>query len=189
MKTFSKIEKMEDFLSYHIYNNGPTEFQTKDILKQKELFYHRAALYYTHSKNLPSEWIGTGLLDVKLTIPTPDYLESREIRSYAIPRFWVDLIQQATEKIRWTPLPLAYVRITRYDLIKLRDDHFIIGAKSLRDSLKFSTNGRRDSHLLYYFGAIMDDDCASADFKYYQEIVSCKSLRGIRIQVSDRALN
>lgn len=164
---------------------GPCKFSAKEVFSQDNLFRHRAALFLTPTKNIPSIWVGKGPLDVKLPFLTPDFLEFQEVRSYAIPRFWVDLIQQATERIRWMLMEKAHVRIIRYDLDTLRDDHFRIGAKALVDALKFKTSGRRDGRYLYYFGAIRDDDGNSATFEYRQEIVNCKSLCGVRIQVSN----
>lgn len=172
-----------DVLSDYIYYNGPTTFTLKEVAAQSNLFAHRAALYYTPTKNVPDEWIGSGELDVRLPLPSPDYLEVREVRGYAIPRMWVDLLQRATQRIRWTPVRPAYVIFTRYDLYALSDDHFMIGMKALRDALKASTTGRSDARLLYYFGAIHDDDGASADFTYLQVKVDEPSACGTRIQV------
>jgi hypothetical protein len=176
---------MRNCLSEHVLFSGPCKFSAKEVFSQDDLFRHRAALFLTPTKNIPSIWVGKGFLDIRLSILTPDFIEFQEIRSYAIPRFWVDLIQQATRLIRWTPLEKAHVRIIRYDQVKLRDDHFRIGTKALVDSLKFKTSGRRDGRSLYYFGAIMDDDGDSATFEYRQEIVDCKSFCGIQIQVTD----
>ena len=175
---------MRSSLSEHVLCSGSCKFSTAQVSCQDDLFRHRAALFLTPTKNIPLTWIGKGSLDVRLSTLTPDFIEFQEIRSYAIPRFWVDLIQQASHKIRWIPMEKALVCITRYDLIKLRDDHFRIGAKALVDALKFKTSGRRDGRYLYYFGAILDDDEKSATFESRQEIVDCKILCGIRIQVT-----
>lgn len=173
-----------DLLSNHIYDNGPTSFVAEEVEAQSDLFAHRAALYYTHAANIPDEWIGRGDLDVRLTVPTPDYLEFQEVRSYAIPRLWVDLLQRATHRIRWAPVRPAYVIFTRFDCNLLRDDHLAIGMKALRDALKASTTGREDGRLLYYFGAIYDDDDTSAKFVYQQVQVDSAAASGMRIQVS-----
>jgi len=176
---------MRHCLSERVLYSGPRKFIEKEVFGQDDLLRHRAALFLTPTKNIPAIWVGKGPLDVKLPILTPDFIEFQEIRSYASPRFWVDLMQQATEQIRWVLMEKAHVRIIRYDLGKLRDDHFRIGTKALVDALKFKTSGRRDGRYLYYFGAILDDDGKSATFEYRQEIVNCKSLCGIRIQVLD----
>jgi hypothetical protein len=46
------------------------------------------------------------------------------------------------------------------------------GAKGLLDVLKVRVTGRRDGLYLYYFGAIVDDDSASVDVSWEQELVA-----------------
>lgn len=177
---------MKSDISELVLSRGPWKFSAKEVFNQDDLFRHRAALFLTPTKNIPSTWIGQGALDVRLPILSPDYIEFQEIRSYAIPRFWVDLIQQATGKIRWLPIEKAHITITRYDVIELRSDHFIIGSKAVIDALKFKTSGRRDGRNLYYFGAIYDDAPKYITSEYHQETVDCKSLCGLRIRVTER---
>jgi len=179
----TKDSPMKDILSDHVYYHGPTKFLCKKIQEQDDLFFHRAALLFTPSKNLPAKYIGAGAADISLPIVTPDYLEVREISAYASPKLWVDLIQRATSFIRWTPIDNAKVTITRRDFIKLRDDHYRMGAKALVDSLKYETTGRRDGRSLYYWGGIWDDDKDNASFFYQQEIVDDLSQVGMRIQI------
>jgi len=172
-----------DILSDYLYHRGPTAFSPEEIRAQPHLFAHRGALFYTPTENLPHEYVGSGTLDVRLTVPTPDYLELQELRGYAIPRVWVDLLQRATQRIRWSPVHRAKVVFTRYDQYLLRDDHLAIGMKALRDALKATTTGREDARLLYYFGAIYDDDANSAHFEYVQTRVDNPRDCGTRIQV------
>lgn len=155
---------MSDILSNYVYFHGPTIFTCQEIQEQDDLFYHRAALFYTPSINLPTEFIGSGTVDIALPIVTPDYLELGEIHAYVSPKLWVDLIQRTTGFIRWTPIESAMVIITRRDFVKLRDDHYILGTKALRDALKHKTTGRKDGQSLYYWGAVWDDDIKNFRF-------------------------
>lgn len=174
---------MPDILSDHVYSNGATRFTVDQVAEQGDLFGHRAALFLTPTCNIPEEYIGRGPLDVRLPITTPDYLEAIEVRSYAIPRLWVDLLQRATGKIRWAPTHPARVTITRYDTVKLRSVHLVMGMKALLDALKVCTTGRSDGKSLYYFGAISDDDSRSIIGEWKQEIVAHRGLCGTRIAV------
>lgn len=174
---------MADLLSRKIYYNGPAIFTLNDILQQDDLFSHRCALIYTPTNNLPKDVVGVGNIDITLPIVTPDYLEVREIKCYASPRLWMDLIQRTSGFIRWTPIEKARVIITRRDFRRLRDDHYVIGAKALRDALKYKTTGRTDGLSLYYWGAIWDDDMKNADFTYIQETVTELTNVGMRIQI------
>jgi hypothetical protein len=173
---------MPDSLSDHVWYNGPTCFSAEDVAAQAELFNHRAALYFTPTTNIPAEFVGRGPLDVRLPIPTPDYLEFTE-SGYSVPRLWVDLLQRATGKIRWTPFRPARTVITRYDPVRFRDDHLVLGMKAVLDALKFQTTGRRDGQLLYYFGAIWDDDQGSVASEWRQELVADRSLSCTRVEV------
>jgi hypothetical protein len=103
------------------------------------------------------QYIGTGDIDITLPVVTPDYTTLKEIRGYGVPRFWVDLLQRQSGKLRWRPIGPARVRITRYDHYIIRGDHVAVGNKALLDSLKVRTSGRRDRKDLFYFGAIFDD--------------------------------
>jgi hypothetical protein len=95
---------------------------------------------------------------VTLPVVCPTFFECMEIRWYQTPRFWVDLLQRATGKLRWKPMNPVEVRIIRYDSVDVGYGEGISGAKSLLDGLKEKTYGRWDGHPLYYFGAIVDDD-------------------------------
>ena len=52
------------------------------------------------------------LLQIATHSPT---FRLREIRTYASPRFWVDLLQQHTGNLRWTPVSRARFEFIRYD--------------------------------------------------------------------------
>ena len=174
---------MLESLSDHVWHNGSTCFTAERVAGQPKLFDHRAALYMTPTESLPNEVIGAGELDVRLPIPTPDYLEVREVRGYSTPRLWVDLLQRATGKIRWSFLKPARVILSRSDPERLRPAHLAIGTKPLLDALKVGTYGRSDGQYLYYFGAIWDDDPSSIDVEWQQEIVADRCLSCMRIQV------
>jgi hypothetical protein len=64
-----------DILSDHIYYNGPIAFTHEAVAMQSDLFVHRAALFYTPTENLPEELVVSGILDITLSLPTPDYLD------------------------------------------------------------------------------------------------------------------
>ncbi|MDP1795877.1 MAG: hypothetical protein Q8K78_00265 [Planctomycetaceae bacterium] len=175
---------MPDSLSDQVWYNGPMSFSKSEVALQAELFNHRAALFLTPTTAIPDELVGRGPLDVRVPIPTPDYLEFAEIRAYSIPRLWVDLLQRATGKIRWTPFRPAKLIVTRYDSVRLRDDHFIIGTKAIIDALKSHTTGRSDGQTLHYFGAISDDDPHSIVCEWRQELIESRSLSCTRLEVS-----
>ena len=87
-------------ISEELEEKGPICFTLYRLRKQDHLFAHRSALFYTPTENIPSELVGSGSLDVLLPIASPDYTDFQEIRAYNIPRFWVDLIQRQTHKVR-----------------------------------------------------------------------------------------
>lgn len=118
-----------------------------------------------------------------LPVVSPDYTDFSEIRAYGSPRFWVDLIQRQTGKLRWTPVSSACIMFTRYDCFVIRPDHFATGINGLLDALKLRTNGRRDGLHLYYFGAILDDGPNFVDIQWEQKMVTYPKDAGIRIQV------
>jgi len=162
---------------------GPTVFSKAVLSKHHDLFSERSALLFTPTRQLPPNYIGSGSIDIFLPLCSPDYYEFESIAGYRSPRLWLDLIQKATGKIRWNPLTKAMVRFTRIDTAHIRDDHAILGMKALRDALKFNTYGRKDGKLLYYFGAIIDDDYKSATFEYHQCECATAENSGVRIQI------
>jgi hypothetical protein len=85
----------------------------------------------------------------------PSLLEYLEVQRRQGPRLWVDLLQRATGKLRWTPFSFARVNIVVTDAFLWGDDRCI---KAVLDSLKVSTHGRADGRTLHYFGTIVDDD-------------------------------
>jgi hypothetical protein len=144
-------------ISEEIDLKGPITFTGKRLARQDCLLAHRSALFFTPTKNIPQEWVGNGPVDISIPIVSPDYTDFFEIPSYRTPRFWVDLIQRQTAKLRWKPFVPARVDIIRYDYFQIRWDHLSFGVKALVDALKVRTTGRRDGRYLYYFGAILDD--------------------------------
>jgi hypothetical protein len=173
------MERLTQIIEY----SGPQSFSKEIVSAQVGLFQERSALIYTPTGNLPSDWIGTGPLDVTLPLPTPSFHEFREIHAYRSPRLWVDLLQRATGKIRWTPLCPARLTIIRYDIVLL-PYHAFAGTKALTDALKLKTTGRSDRRLLYYFGAIHDDGPNDIpEPKFEQELVQYPSEARTRIMV------
>ena len=127
--------------------------------------------------------IGKGTLDVTIPIAFPTLFEWYETLAYRIPRLWVDLIQRATGKIRWIPIVPAKVTLIRYDYTAYGGLN-ILGSKALIDALQYSATGRRDGMLLYYFGAIHDDDQEyMRQLHIRQELVDDPSLACTRIIV------
>ena len=126
---------------------------------------------YTPTENIPNKHIGSGPLDITLPVAFPDYTDFFEIPAYRSPRFWVDLIQRQTGKLRWTPISPATVEFVRYDCFSIRADHLALGTKALLDALKIRTSGRRDRLYLHYFGAIVDDSYRFVNVFWGQELV------------------
>ncbi|NTU50624.1 MAG: hypothetical protein HGA87_07115 [Desulfobulbaceae bacterium] len=134
---------------------GVQAFRSCELAEHPDLFYERAALFYTPTVEIPSQFVGEGPLDVLLRASLPSWLEYFEICGLRSPRFWVDLLQRATGKIRWTPLETpARVTFVNYDSCA-RGTELLI--KPALDCLKKSATGRRDGTRLHYFGAIVDD--------------------------------
>ncbi len=144
-------------LSNEIYYEGPTVFTSGRLAKETDLLCYREALYFTPTANLPQDMVGKGKLEVNLPIPFPTLFEWESNLACRVPRLWVDLIQRATGKLRWTPMVPAKVTLIRFDSCVLSTLN-VNGAKALIDALKLQTTGRRDRRMLYYFGAIRDDN-------------------------------
>jgi hypothetical protein len=124
-------------ISEELEENGPLEFSRGRLDQQTDLFAHRAALFYnTATANIPSEYVGFGSIDITLPVASPDYIDFFEVTAYRSPRFWVDLIQRETGKLRWKPLSPANVSFVRYDCFAIRPDHLCLGTKAILDALK-----------------------------------------------------
>ena len=136
---------------------GPVTFTRRRLQRQEHLFAHRSAVFYTPTENIPESFVGSGDLDVTVPAVSPDYTDLWENRAYRSPRFWVDLLQRQTGKLRWRPMLPARVVLVRHDYFLIRSDRVAIGMKGVLDALKVWTTGRRDGRYLYYFGAIVDD--------------------------------
>lgn len=177
-----RMEKY-DPLQMAIEYKGPRQFTRRQVAASSDLFSERCALFYTPTANLPKNWVGQGDLDVTLPVATPSYYEFWESRLYQTPRFWVDLLQRATGKLRWMPFYPAHITLIRYDSIEL-PCHFMCGAKALLDSFKVSTTGRSDGRLLHYFGAIVDDSPSHIKCDYKQELVEHPSQAKTRVIIT-----
>lgn len=174
-------------LSDIVANEGPTIFGSDDLAAHRKLFKERAALVYTPTAHFPASHVGSGELSIFIPVCTPDFFESLFIRTYSSPRFWLDQIQQHSGMLRWTPVCPAKVSFTRHDTYQIRSDHFIAGTKGLMDALKVKTTGRIDGRMLYYFGAIIDDDLHSVSTDYQQVVVDSPSRSGMQITVASSA--
>jgi hypothetical protein len=150
---------------------GPTACSRREIAACSNLFRDRAALFFTPTSRIPDSFIGEGRLRAKLPIPTATFEEVSEIRGYGSPRLWVDLLQRVTGKVRWSVMFPAVVEITRFDSWELSQVDLVSSVKALLDALKCHTFGRADGRLLYYFGAIADDDEKSIELAINQRVV------------------
>src|SRR5262245_5858332 len=169
-------------LSERVLERQGISFSREEILAQPDLFTHRAALFYTPTLSILNAYVGEGPLDITLPITTLDYTEAIEVCAPK-PRFWVDLIQRQTFKIRWRPFSNAKIRYTRFDYYSIRDDHFISGTKALTDALKERTAGRTDGKWLNYFGAIVDDGPTYIEFEWKQITIDHPGQARIRVEV------
>jgi hypothetical protein len=170
-------------ISERLEEEGPVSFSLDQLRRQKNLFAHRSALFYTPTENIPNKYIGGGPLDIKLPIASPDYIDFFEIPAYRNPRFWVDLIQRQTGKLRWRPISPAKVTFVRSDYFSIRAEHLSLGTKGLLDALKTRTSGRRDGIYLHYFGAIVDDAQAFVNVSWEQELVEHPKDASVRVKV------
>jgi hypothetical protein len=170
-------------ISEELEDTGPVAFSRQRLNRQEHLFAHRSALFYTPTENILPEYVGSGPLDITLPVAPPDYSEFMENQAYRIPRFWVDLIQRQTHKLRWKPMSPAKVTFVRYDYYAIRSDHLRIGTKAILDALKIRASGRRDGLYLHYFGAIIDDAADFVDVQWSQEIVDHPRDAGVRVVV------
>ena len=147
---------MQNLLN-EIHYNGPTAFSSERISQEHDLFRSRTALYYTPTENFPPEFVGEGKLEATLPMAFPTIFEWYEALAYQGPKLWVDLLQRATGKLRWIPMIPAKITLIRYDST-LYPHQDLGGSKPLVDAFKYQTTGRRDGRMLYYFGAIRDDN-------------------------------
>jgi hypothetical protein len=174
-------------ISEELEREGPVSFSLNRLRTQKHLFAHRSALFYTPTQNIPNQHIGSGPLDITVPVTFPDYTDFFEIPAYRSPRFWVDLIQRQTGKLRWTPLSPATVAFVRYDCFSIRADHLALGTKGLLDALKIRTSGRRDGLYLHYFGAIVDDSHRFLNVSWDQELVEHPKDARVRVKILPNA--
>jgi hypothetical protein len=140
-----------------VFDKGPQVFSRRRLAQIRDLFERRAALFYTPTEHIPAKYIGSGPLDITLPVVAPSIFEYLEVSGYRSARLWIDLIQRATGKIRWTPLGETRITIIRYDTYLLSPTN-IGGTTALVDALKVKSTGRRDGRWLYLFGAVEDDN-------------------------------
>ncbi len=168
------------------YYNGPQCFSMKRLSKEQDLFISRAALFYTPTSRLPLNLIGSGTLDVTLPISSPTLYDCYENMAFRIPRLWVELLQRATFKLRWTPIVPAKVTFIRADYAKYGDLEIVAGAKAVLDALKYKTSGRTDRKYLYYFGAILNDNSSClSEYRVEQIVIDNPADASLRIIVEN----
>lgn len=156
------MTELRDEITY----GGPKNFSAEQLAEVSDLFGARGALYYTSTEAIPLEFVGEGKLDVELPLALPTFAQYQEVKGYRDPRLWVDLIQQATGKLRWKPYRVARVVIVNQSPRSVAPNR--LTPKALVDALKIGTYGRPDGMRLHYFGAITDDDPESIRLEVYQ---------------------
>lgn len=57
-----------DDLSKRLYYEGPTAFSRAELAAEPNPFAHRAALFFTPTKNIPDDWVGERPLTVRLPL-------------------------------------------------------------------------------------------------------------------------
>lgn len=160
---------------------GPHLFSPREMAAASDLFAERSALFFTPTQNLPPKWVGSGNLDVKLPVPVPSWLEYQQVPGYRSPCFWVDHLQRVTGKIRWRSLKRVRLKIVVYDSYVRGADMIV---KPVIDALKIQSNGRRDGRVIYYFGAIDEDNWEDIDgWDVVEEYVSKPDQVGCRLIV------
>ena len=96
------------------YDGIPKIYTPSDLAGNDDLFRARTGLFFTPTANIPAEWVGEGRMDVVLPLASPTAYEWVSNPAFRVPRLWVDLLQKATGKIRWTPISPAKITIVRY---------------------------------------------------------------------------
>lgn len=128
----------------NLEDKGPRSFSKNLLRKTNNLFEQRSSLFLTPTSNIPEEFIGSGILDIDISLSLPNYMDVMEIKAYRSTRLWVDIIQRATNKIRWQPINPAKVTIFSYNNHYIRASDAGICSKALIDALKESSSGRKD---------------------------------------------
>ena len=162
----------------------PTTYTLEVLSSYSDIFRDRTSLFFTPTKNIPPQWVGEGRLDVVLPLASPTWYEYRTNPAFRVPRLWVDLLQRATGKLRWTPMSPAKITIVRYDTSGYDLMSVMAGAKALIDALIVKAAGRSDGRILHYFGAIQDDNMkVYSHGRYYQVIIGTHAEARTRIVV------
>ena len=162
----------------------PTTYTLEELSDHSEIFRDRTSLFFTPTEHIPPQWVGEGRLDVVLPLASPTVYEYGTNPALRVPRLWVDLLQRATGKLRWTPMSPAKITIVRYDTSEYDIFAVMVGAKALIDALIVKASGRGDGRLLHYFGAIQDDNMrVYTHGGYYQVIVGTHAEARTRVVV------
>ena len=162
----------------------PTTYTLEELSSYSHIFRDRTSLFFTPTKNIPPQWVGEGRLDVVLPLASPTAYEYGTNPAFRVPRLWVDLLQRATGKLRWTPMSPAKITIVRYDTSGYDLRSVMTGAKALIDALIVKAAGRSDGRILHYFGAIQDDNMkVYTHGGYYQVIIGTHAEARTRIVV------
>ncbi len=150
-----------------LYYEGPRLYTRCELAGKGDLFRERTGLFFTPTGNIPAEWVGENRLDVVLPLASPTRYEWESNPAFRVPRLWVDLLQRATGRLRWTPISPAKVTIVRYDTSTYDIWAVHAGAKALVDALIEKAAGRRDGRILHYFGAIRDDNSRDLTHQHF----------------------
>ena len=166
------------------YLGVPTAYTLEELSGYSDIFRDRTSLFFTPTENMPPQYVGEGRLDVVLPLASPTAYEYGTNPAFRVPRLWVDLLQRATGKLRWTPMSPAKITIVRYDTSGYDLWSVMTGAKALIDALIVKAAGRGDGRILHYFGAIQDDNMkVYTHGGFYQEIVGTHAEARTRIVV------
>jgi len=144
-------QKLLDRIEDRLEEEGPVVFTRRELEACPGLFNERSALYHTPTSALPEAWVGSGCFDLRLPLVPPSLLELDQQPAYRSERLWVDLLQRATWKIRWTPLAGARIRLTCCDVVR-PPDALYGGVQCLLAALR---GGEAPGP--HYFGAIADE--------------------------------
>ena len=162
----------------------PTTYTSEELSGYSDIFRDRTSLFFTPTGNIPPQWVGEGRLDVVLPLASPTAYEYGTNPAFRVPRLWVDLLQKATGKLRWTPMSSAKITIVRYDTSGYDLWSVMTGAKALIDALIVKAAGRSDGRILHYFGAIQDDNMkVYTHGGYYQVVIGTHAEARTRIAV------
>ena len=154
------------------YDTGPKIHTRVDLAGNGNLCRETTGLFFTPTANIPAKWIGEGRLDVVLPLASTTAYEWESNPAFGVPRVWVELLQRATGKLRWTPISPAKVTIVRYDTRSFDLLTTAEGAKALVDALMVKSAARSDGSSLHYFGAIQDNNWEELTHVRYHQVLA-----------------